>query len=148
MELQWMFITQGLGFFETILLFYGTRILIRIFSKVKEGKLHVFNFRQIEENVILQSTTLAINSLLILAALCCFDTGIGIVSTNVQNNTPTMDYTFDNYGEIPPEETITTIQTVLTKFDLEKEFPLYFSCVLDNFLPQEHMNLPFRWILS
>ena len=126
MEPQWMLVTLALGFFGTILLFYGMRILIQILSKMGTGKLHVFNFRQIEENVIRQSTTLAISSLLILAALCCFGAGVGIAGTNVQSDNHVMDYTFDSYDNIPSEEMLPTIQTMLANQELEEQFYVLF----------------------
>lgn len=126
LEPQWMLVTLGLGFLGTILLFYGMRILIQIFSKIGNRKLNVFNFRQIEENVIRQSTTLAISSLLILAALCCFGAGVGIAGTNVQSGNHIMDYTFDSYDDIPPEEMLPTIQTMLANQELEKQFSVLF----------------------
>ena len=126
MEPQWMLVTLALGFFGTILLFYGMRILIQMFSKMGTGKLHVFNFRQIEENVIRQSTTLAISSLLILAALCCFGAGVGIVGTNAQSNDHVLDYTFDSYDDIPSEEMLPTIQTMLANQELEEQFYVLF----------------------
>ena len=56
------------------------------YTHLKKGKgnkqLHVFTFRQIQENVIHQSTSMAISSLLILAALCCFGAGVGIAAVS------------------------------------------------------------------
>lgn len=128
MKPQWMFITLGLGFFGTILLFYGMRILIQMFSKMGTGKLHVFNFRQIEENVIRQSTTLAISSLLILAALCCFGAGVGIAGTNAQSDDHVLDVTFDDRsdsaidGALSPDELISSVQQLLKEQNLESRF--------------------------
>ena len=91
-----MFLTLLSGFIGTILLFYGMRALIEMLIKTgkSQGKLRVFNFRQIQENVIHQSTSMAISSLLILAALCCFGAGIGIASKNSAVRTNNLDYTF------------------------------------------------------
>ncbi len=125
-EPQWMLVTLGLGFFGTILLFYGMRILIWIFFKM--GKLQVFNFRQIEENVIRQSTTLAISSLLILVALCCFGAGVGIAGTNAQSDDHVLDYTFDDCsdsvsdGALSPDELISSVQLLLKEQNLESRF--------------------------
>ena len=49
-------------------------------------------FRQIQENVVQQSTSLAISSILILASLCCFGAGIGIANTSTKLNTHILDY--------------------------------------------------------
>lgn len=91
-----MLITLLFGILGTILLFYGMRTWIALFVHIGTRKkpLHVFNFRQIQENVMLQSTPMAISSLLILAALCCFGAGIGISNTSKQLDTHVFDYTF------------------------------------------------------
>ncbi len=117
-----MFVTELCGFFGTLLLFYGMRILIRIFAKMGTGRLRVFNFRQLEENVIHQSTTMAISSLLILAALCCFGSGLGIVGTNAQSEDHVLDYTFDSYNDIPSEEMLPTVQAILEEQNLTEQF--------------------------
>ncbi len=117
-----MFVTELCGFFGTLLLFYGMRILIQFFAKMGTGKLRVFNIRQLEENVIHQSTTMAISSLLILAALCCFGAGVGIVGTNAQNDDHVLDYTFDSYDDIPSEEVLPTVQTMLEEQNLAEQF--------------------------
>lgn len=121
-----MFVTELSGFFGTLLLFYGMRILVRIFSKIRGGRLGVFNFRQLEENVIHQSTTMAVSSLLILAALCCFGAGVGIAGTNAQSDDHVLDYTFDSYDDIPSEEMLPTIQTILAEQELEEQFSALF----------------------
>lgn len=116
------------GCFGTILLFYGMGILIRFFARMGSGKLHVFNFRQIEENVIRQSTTMAISSLLILAALCCFGAGVGIAGTSSQDKAHVLDYTFDDCGDTLPngtlasEELLAAVQTVLKEQGLDGKF--------------------------
>ena len=72
-KVSMMGLTLLLGSAGTMLLFYGMRALIALIVKKGKGKkqLHVFTFRQIQENVIHQSSSMAISSLLILAALCC-----------------------------------------------------------------------------
>ncbi len=121
-----MFVTELSGFFGTLLLFYGMRILVQIFSKIRGGRLGVFNFRQLEENVIHQSTTMAVSSLLILAALCCFGAGVGIAGTNAQSDDHVLDYTFDSYDDIPSEKMLPTIQTILAEQELEEQFSALF----------------------
>ncbi len=139
-----MFVTEVLGFFGTILLFYGMRIIIGGLAKAGTGKLHVFNFRQIEENVIQQSTTMAISSLLILAALCCFGAGIGIASTNAQDDTHVLDYTFDNYEDIPSDEVFSKVQTVLKEHQLEDKFTELFPMRLGNIRTTEEYENVFQ----
>lgn len=90
--------TVALGIFGTFSLFWGIRFLIGV--AVRSGKqdrqLHVFNFRQIQENVIHRSGTLAICSILILAALCCFGAGVAISRFYGESEQHVLDYTFDN----------------------------------------------------
>ena len=76
--LRYMAGTLALGVAGTLLLFYGLRVIIDRLARRgdRAGKLRVFNFRQVEETVIHRSGTLAISSLLILAALCCFGAGV------------------------------------------------------------------------
>lgn len=96
-----MGITILLGFAGTLLLFYGLRAGMEIL--VKSGKsnkdLRVFNFRQIQENVIRQSATMAVSSMLILAALCCFGAGVGIAAFYGEKEPHIIDYTFSGYAE-------------------------------------------------
>lgn len=92
--------TLALGVAGTLLLFYGLRIIIDRLARRgdRAGKLRVFNFRQIEETVIHRSGTLAISSLLILAALCCFGAGVATARSS-RAETHTLDYTFRSDGQ-------------------------------------------------
>lgn len=87
-----------LGFWGMILFFWGLRFLISLAVKAgKKGRqLHIFNFRQIQETVIHRSGTLAICSMLILAALCCFGAGVAISRFYGDNEQHVIDYTFEN----------------------------------------------------
>ncbi|MDY2652907.1 MULTISPECIES: hypothetical protein [Eisenbergiella] len=60
----------------------------------REKKLHTFTFRQLQENVIHRSHALAISSLLILAALCCFGTGVAVALVYGDSEQHVLDYTF------------------------------------------------------
>ena len=119
-----MFLTLVLGFVGTILLFYGMRALITLL--IKNGntnrKLHVFTFRQIQENVIRQSTSLAISSLLILAALCCFGAGIGISGVKRQSENHVQDYTFRDYRTENPENVLPHVEKTLQENGLMQDF--------------------------
>lgn len=134
-DAKMMLFTLLLGTIGTIFLFYGMRAFIALLIKVgkSSGKLHIFNFRQIQENVIHQSTSLAISSLLILAALCCFGAGIGIANTSSQLDTHVLDYTFELSSNIvldnKPESTqvFSGIQTILKDNGLEKQFSELFQ---------------------
>ena len=99
-SLRYMANTIALGVAGTLLLFYGLRVIIDRLSRRgdRAGKLRVFNFRQVEETVIHRSGTLAISSLLILAALCCFGAGVATARSS-RAETHTLDYTFRSDGQ-------------------------------------------------
>ena len=130
-----MLLTLSLGILGTILLFYGMRALISLLIAVGKSNapLRVFNFRQIQENVVQQSTSLAISSMLILAALCCFGAGIGIANTSSKLNTHILDYTFTVSSNIvlgqepEPEQFFSTVQTLLKDNGLENQFAKLFQ---------------------
>lgn len=94
-DLRYMALTIVLGVVGTLLLFYGLRIGIDRLARRgdRAGKLRVFNFRQVEETVIHRSGTLAICSLLVLAALCCFGAGVATARSS-KAETHVLDYTF------------------------------------------------------
>lgn len=124
-----MLLTMLLGLLGTILLFYGMRAVIALLVKAGKAnrKLHVFSFRQIQENVIHQSTAMAISSLLILAALCCFGAGISIASANQQGGDHVLDYTFQEDNTEEPQDALPHLQTVLKENDLESQFSQLFN---------------------
>lgn len=99
-SLRYMANTIALGVAGTLLLFYGLRVIIDRLARRgdRAGKLRVFNFRQVEETVIHRSGTLAISSLLILAALCCFGAGVATARSS-RAETHTLDYTFRSDGQ-------------------------------------------------
>ena len=94
-DMRYMALTLALGVAGTLLLFYGLRVIIDRLARRgdRAGKLRVFNFRQVEETVIHRSGALAICSLLILAALCCFGAGVATARSS-RAETHTLDYTF------------------------------------------------------
>lgn len=99
-DMRYMALTLALGVAGTLLLFYGLRVIIdRLVRRGdRAGKLRVFNFRQVEETVIHRSGALAICSLLILAALCCFGAGVATARSS-RAETHTLDYTFPTDSE-------------------------------------------------
>lgn len=109
-SLRYMAGTIALGVAGTLLLFYGLRVIIDRLARRgdRAGKLRVFNFRQVEETVIHRSGTLAISSLLILAALCCFGAGVATARSS-RAETHTLDYTFptDSKSADAVRETLT-----------------------------------------
>lgn len=108
--LRYMAGTLALGLSGTLLLFYGLRVIIDRLARRgdRAGKLRVFNFRQVEETVIHRSGALAICSLLILAALCCFGAGVATARSS-RAETRTLDYTFptDSKSADAVRETLT-----------------------------------------
>ena len=108
--LRYMAGTLALGLSGTLLLFYGLRVIIGRLARRgdRAGKLRVFNFRQVEETVIHRSGALAICSLLILAALCCFGAGVATARSS-RAETHTLDYTFptDSKSADAVRETLT-----------------------------------------
>lgn len=103
-SLRYMAGTLALGLSGTLLLFYGLRVIIDRLARRgdRAGKLRVFNFRQVEETVIHRSGTLAISSLLILAALCCFGAGVATARSS-RAETHTLDYTFPTNSQSADE---------------------------------------------
>lgn len=99
-DMRYMVGTLALGVAGTLLLFYGLRVIIDRLARRGDrvGKLRVFNFRQVEETVIHRSGALAICSLLILAALCCFGAGVATARSS-RAETHTLDYTFPTDSE-------------------------------------------------
>lgn len=81
----------------TFALFYGmSAALERVLGRRrKEQGLQTFNFRQLQEMVILQPKVLAVSSLLVLAAVCCFGYGISVSLDTSGRNSHVLDYTFE-----------------------------------------------------
>lgn len=124
-----MGLTLLLGSAGTMLLFYGMRALVALIVKKGSGnrQLHVFTFRQIQENVIHQSSSMAVSSLLILAALCCFGAGVGIAKTNNLSAGHVIDYTFEAHTAEASVQVLPNIQTILKENGLENQFSELFE---------------------
>lgn len=115
--LRYMAGTLALGVAGTLLLFYGLRVIIdRLARRGGAGRLRVFNFRQVEETVIHRSGALAICSLLILAALCCFGAGVATARSS-RAETHTLDYTFPT-----DSKSADTVRETLTAHGLDSAF--------------------------
>lgn len=128
-KVSMMGLTLLLGIVGTMLLFYGMRALIALIVKKGKGnkQLHVFTFRQIQENVIHQSNSMAISSLLILAALCCFGAGVGIAGTNSLSSGHVIDYTFEDHTAEDSSQVLPNIKAVLKENSLENQFSELFE---------------------
>lgn len=119
--LAMMGLTVLLGILGTIAFFWGFQSVIRVIVKSgrKDRQLHVFNFRQIQETVVYRSGTLAICSLLILTALCCFGAGVGISRFYGEAEPHVLDYTFE--GNQDGADTAAIRQT-LSEYQLDTQF--------------------------
>lgn len=119
--LAMMGLTVLLGILGTIAFFWGIRSVISVIVKSgrKDRQLHVFNFRQIQETVVYRSGTLAICSLLILTALCCFGAGVGISRFYGEAEQHVLDYTFE--GNEDSADTAAIRQT-LSEYQLDTQF--------------------------
>lgn len=110
-----MGITLAAGLWGTFWLFRGISSLLEMVMKKdmgdgrqedgqkrdrlpKKDKLKVFTFRQLQENVILQHSSQAVASLLVLAALCCFGFGISMGSRASRQEGHSLDFTFHGDG--------------------------------------------------
>lgn len=124
-----MRLTMLLGTIGTMLLFYGMRAPITLMVNRDKGakQLHVFTFRQIQENVMYQSSAMAISSLLILAALCCFGAGVAIAGTNHASTAHVIDYTFEDPAAEDPKQVLAKIQTILKENNLDSQFSQLFE---------------------
>lgn len=70
------------------------------FVSVRRGRerLHIFTFRQLQENVFLRSGSLTISSLLVLIAISCMSYGIAVAAVNLQGGSRhSIDFTFEEY---------------------------------------------------
>ncbi len=132
------------GIFGMFLFFYGLRLFIGKMAKRKRqgGRIHVFNFRQIEETVICRSHTLAVCALLILAAMCCFGMGMGTACFYHNFERHVLDYTFlpdrpegaghagtaEGYDFLPDEtEDVRYVREILEENGLKEQFSRIFE---------------------
>lgn len=122
-DIKIMAITLTCGLSGTILIFFGMRSLMgMIATKFGKGhRLHTFTFRQLQEEVIYKSNAMAISSLLILAALCCFGSGVAIALHYSGTEQHTIDYTFN------PEMNSGNVQTLLEENHLTGLFDTVFE---------------------
>lgn len=131
-----MAFTLMLGFSGTLLLFFGLRFFIELIVKYgsRDQCLYVFNFRQLQENIIRRSTSLAISSLLILAALCCFGAGVAIAHFYGNSEQHLLDYTFTDETEEATDAS--SIRSALAAHHLDSSFSNLFEMKIG------YVNLP------
>lgn len=138
-----MGLTVLLGLMGTFLFFWGLRFPLGFFadSARRNRPLQVFNFRQIQETVIHRSGTLAVCSLLILAALCCFGAGVAVFRYYGESAPHVLDYTFrDNANDNNPE----AIQLTLAEHQLDTQFSDLFEVKTGYIHTAERPDSPFR----
>ena len=111
-KVSMMGLTLLLGIVGTMLLFYGMRALIALIVKKGKGnkQLHVFTFRQIQENVIHQSTSMAISS-----------------GTNRLSSGHVIDYTFEDHTAEDSSQVLPNIKAALKENGLENQFSELFE---------------------
>lgn len=141
-EIAWqkpaaMLFTLFMAIAGTIFLFYGMRAVLSLIIKYgrSDRPLRVFHFRQIQEHVMHQSTSLAVSSLLILAGLCCFGAGIGIssIAGRSADHMHILDYTFSEDHNIllgqetEPDSFLPMVQKLLRENKLEHQFAQLFQ---------------------
>lgn len=119
-HLNQMAFTLLLGFAGTMLLFYGLRFPIGLTASRarKDRQLLVFNFRQLQETVIHRSCSMAVSSLLILAALCCFGAGTATAYFYGHSEEHILDYTFTDHRTV----TLDTLTDASGKADFSESF--------------------------
>lgn len=132
-----------IGTFGTFAFFWGLRFLIGL--AVRSGKddrrLRVFHFRQIQETVIHRSGTLAVCSLLILTALCCFGAGVAISRFYGNSGQHVLDYTFKgNESGSSPE----AIRQTLRDHQLDTRFSDLFEMKVGHIRTAENTHDAFR----
>ncbi len=138
-----MGLTVLLGLMGTFLFFWGLRFPLGFFVDAgkKTRQLRVFNFRQIQETVIHRSGTLAVCSLLILAALCCFGAGVAVFRFYGESAPHVLDYTFrDNANGNDPE----TIMLTLAEHQLDTRFSDLFEMKTGYIHTAERPDHPFQ----
>ena len=130
-QIRMMGVTLLLGFAGTLLFFYGLRYIFNLVIKggKRDRHLHIFNVRQLQENVVRKSGTMAVSSLLILGALCCFGAGVAIAVNYGQSDPHVLDYTFiPEYTDEPnQEQAAADAFDTLRKSGLDTEFSELFE---------------------
>ena len=132
-EIPIMGLTLLLGLSGTFLVFYGLRFVFELIIRSKRGdrRLYVFNMRQLQENVIRRSGAMAVSSLLILGALCCFGAGASMAAYYGQSEEHVLDYTFmpeeTEVQEENPEQKAWKVLDTLNDKGLSGEFSQLFE---------------------
>lgn len=136
-----MGLTLLFGIAGTMLLFFGLRVVIGYFAGYggRRNRLHVFQFRQLEENVIRCSNAMAVCSLLMLAAACCFGAGVAIAWHSGESEPHILDYTFEE-----SELDAGGIRRLLAEYGLEARFSELFDMEIGRVRRAEERNESFQ----
>lgn len=141
--LRTMGLTIILGIVGTVFFFRGLQLPIGLI--VKSGKndcqLHVFNMRQIQETVIHRCGILAVCSLLILAALCCFGAGMAISRSYGQRGHHVLDYTFEYDAD---RNDTAAIRQILNEYGLDTRFSDLFDMKVGHIRTTKNTKKPFE----
>ncbi|MCI8992857.1 MAG: ABC transporter permease [Eubacterium sp.] len=139
-----MALTLALGFLGILLFFHGLCFILGRIAKSgnPRQKLFVFNFRQLEENVIRQPSSMAVSSLLIMIALCCFGSGVAISHSYSQSEPHVLDYTFEEYAPDPGDSRLIAgnIRSTLKKHRLDAEFSTLFDMKIGHIRTTDREN--------
>lgn len=121
-----LFGLSGVFFF-----FHGIGILFQIIlnKHINRNGLGIFTFRQLQESVFQKPNTLAISSLLIMMALCCFAYGISVGYIFNTAEKHVLDYTFQGDGA--------QIKSELQRVNLNRSIDQVFEMKIGNFPSNE-----------
>lgn len=119
--LKWMALTFAAGVTGTFLLFHGLGILfdLKLKGKNSQSGLNLFTYRQLQESIFLRPNVLAVASLLVFVAFCCFGYGASVSLFSVEDSPHIMDYTFEGEEE--------QVRDVLEKAPYNEYIDQYFA---------------------
>ena len=120
-RLRFMAESVLLGIVGIFLIFYGMSAIFDWLLKRRMGKngMAVFNYRQLQEAVVLQPNRLAISCLLLILAIGMAGYGISMAFFQHNENSHVLDYTFEGEGE--------EIQAVLAESPFDRYFDQVFQ---------------------
>lgn len=120
-----MGLTLLLGLLGTFLFFLGLQSPMERIIRLGQrgGRLRIFHLRQIQEIVIRRFGTLAVCSLLMLAALCCFGAGVAISRFYGTGEPHVLDYTFPDQDD---PDSLSRVRKTLEEHQLDTRFSSLF----------------------
>ena len=132
-----MLMTMFFGLVGIFAFFWGLRYVVdKLVSKSKAKKLSAFNMRQTQDSVTYRSGTLAICSVLMLAAIVCLGSGVATFGAYdmFQNHYTDYTFTFDDCSEGDDPEVVATLDKlgVLDRFKHINEMRIGYVRCLDD----------------